>query len=75
MNKNFAIAYLDKNGNGYSQNEPWLLNDFDNKDECFIKAKEMIAKGYKDVTIFELDVKLPETISWEYVRKRKFNSY
>ncbi len=70
MTRHYAIAYSDKTGNGYSQTEPWLLDDFDNVEECSAKCAEMIIEGYRNVTIFEFDAESEEAVSWKYVRQR-----
>lgn len=66
----YAIAYNDKLGNGFSETEPWILNDFDDRKQCIIKANELIREWYQNVTIFTYN-KLPEIITWDYVRKHQ----
>ena len=50
---NYAIAYADKNGKGFSSTEPWIDDNYgDDLSECLTRAKEMIEEGYKDVIPF-----------------------
>lgn len=67
----YAIAYNDKFGNGFTETEPWILDDFHDLEICKSRANELIKSGYKDVTIFS-DV-TPESMSWDYVRRHRID--
>ena len=67
----YAIAYNDKSGNGFTKTEPWVLDDFDNRKKTVAKANEMIRSGYKNVTIFNCDESVPECITWDYVKRHQ----
>lgn len=71
MDRNFAIAYADKYGNGFTKTKPWILDDFGNDmNDCFEKAKAMILAGYKNVIVFQFGKKKREEYSWKYVKQR-----
>lgn len=71
MNKNYAIAYTDKNGNGFSESTPWIMDDFGGDLEgCLQKANEMRANGYQKVIPFQFG-KEQEEYSWEYVNSHR----
>ena len=71
MKQSYCIAYKDKNGEGFSMTEPWLLDDFDDLESCLLKAKKMIADGYKDVIPFWVGERSRDEYSWKYVNQRK----
>lgn len=42
-NERYAVAYNDKNGDGFSEIEPWIISDFGNDlKKCKMKANELI---------------------------------
>lgn len=67
----YAIAYNDKSGNGFTKTEPWVLDDFDNRKECVSNANKLIEAGFKSVTIFKCDQLLLECITWDYVKQNQ----
>jgi len=74
MNRSFAIAYADKNGNGFSETKPWILDDFGlDLEGCIQRAKEMILEGYKNVIPFQFGKREREEYSWKYVRQHKLD--
>ena len=67
-NERYAVAYNDKNGDWFSEIEPWIISDFGNDlKKCKMKANELIRQWCKDVTIFRCN-KLPEIVTWDYVK-------
>lgn len=68
--ENYGIAYLDKNGRGFSNIEPWIFPDFNNLEECLEKSQEMVVHGFKNVMVFRFDEAL-EYYTWSEVKKRK----
>ncbi len=62
---NYAIAYTDKNGKDFN-GIPWVLEDFNSKEECMEKTNEMKVNGFKKVIPFIVSGK-EEEISWNYV--------
>lgn len=77
MKSNFAIAYSNKDGKDLN-GIPWIFDDVDNKDECILKASEMIGDGFKNVIPFQFDDKrrknIEEPFCWDYVKKNKINN-
>lgn len=70
---NFAIAYLDINGNGFSPTCPWIEDCVNSIEHGLRMMDDMISDGYERVTLFtygEEEV-LPEFVSWDYVLKHK----
>jgi len=68
----FAIAYKDKNGNGFSETKPWILDDFgDDREACMKKALEMTKEGYIMVIPFQFGKRKREEYSWKYVRQHR----
>ena len=68
----FAIAYKDRLGKGFSETEPWITDDLeDDLKKYKIKANELIRAGYRDVFIFKYSDPVPESITWDYVKKNE----
>ena len=65
-----GIAYLDQNGNGFTNKEPWV-DEYDCNYED--RVHELIQAGYKNVTPFHIDDDL-ESYTLEYVNKHKIVS-
>lgn len=63
----YAIAYLDKNGQGFSDTEPFIERYLDSKDHAIVLAKLFELNGYKKATAFEIDDDAPDSITWEFV--------
>lgn len=75
MSGNYAIAYADKDGKGFSNTEPWIDDNYGNDlSGCLIRAKEMIDEGFKDVIPFQFGKRKRESYSWKYVKQRKIES-
>ena len=74
MENKFAIAYADESGRGFSETEPWVLDDFGNDlDNWRFKAKEMLQEGYKRVVVFQFAKEGLEEYTWNYVRQHQIN--
>lgn len=69
----YAVAYNDKNGNGFTETEPWIFDDFDDISQGKIEANRLIRSGCKNVTMFKICGQLPECITWSYVKKYEIN--
>ena len=69
----YAVAYNDKNGNGFTETAPWIFDGFDDINQSKIKANELIKSGFKNVTVFKICGQLPECITWSYVKKYEIN--
>lgn len=68
---NYAIAYKDKNGNGFGE-YPFVIDDYNDLNEASKKKDAMLSDGFKDVTLFIIgDDCQDEVITWEYVDKNK----
>lgn len=72
-NERYAVAYNDKNGNGFIETEPWIFDDFDDISQGRIEANRLIRSGYKNVTMFKICGQPPECITWSYVKKHEIN--
>lgn len=70
-NERYAIAYNDKIGNGFTETEPWILDDFDDIRQSRIKANGLIRSGCKNVTMFKICGQPSECITWSYVKKHE----
>ena len=74
MKSNFAIAYKNKDGRDLN-GIPWIFDDINNKEECILKASEMISDGFKNVIPFEFSEERRKNIEnvfeWEYVEEHK----
>lgn len=69
---NYAIVYADKDGRSFSENEPWILDEFGNDiKKCKIRVTELIKMGYKKVIPFQFGQRLLESYSWNYVKRHK----
>lgn len=73
--QNICIAYADKDGNGFSVNEPWIEDNFNTLDDCMQKATELRKEGYQHVILFCQGTEELESYSWEYVEQHKYNTY
>jgi hypothetical protein len=64
----YAIAYNNKNGTGFSNIEPYIQNNVESLEDAKRQAHDLVQGGYKRVTIFSYDTeKVPEIITWWYV--------
>lgn len=71
LNSKYGIAYLNKDGLGYSETEPYLY------DCCCIEELKIIlrtskADGYKKLVPFQYD-EYNEFCTWDYVEKNKIH--
>ena len=67
-----AIAYMDQNGNGFTNDkEPWIDECDDNYQK---RVSELAQMGYKNVTPFYIKNEL-ESYTWEYINKHKVMSW
>lgn len=67
----YAVAYLDQDGEGFSQTEPWIV-DSPSLEQCKRDAKDLVSNGYPKVVCFKYKQNL-EGITWDYVEKNKVN--
>lgn len=65
-----AIAYTDLNGNGFTNEEPWI--DEWNGDYPK-RVLELVNLGYKDVIPFYMKDSL-ESYTWEYINRHKIKN-
>lgn len=68
----YAVAYLDQDGEGFSQMEPWIL-DSPSLEQCKRDASDLILRGYPKVICFKYETINSEGITWDYVDKNKVN--
>lgn len=69
--KEYAIAYLDQNENGFSSIEPYILDDVDNYQHGMKYMDELTKENYKQVILFEYEDELPEIVTWDFVLSHK----
>jgi hypothetical protein len=60
----YKVTYLDENRKGFSNTEPWILDEFENINIANSEADRLIEEGYKDVKV--IPVKL---ITWQCLKK------
>ena len=64
----YAIAYCDMNGCGFSVLEPFVHEGLDSYDDAKRQQDAMIQNGFRHVTIFAFEEnELPEYITWNFV--------
>ena len=69
------INEKDKNGKDFN-GIPWILDGFNNKEECMDKAKEMDQEGYNNIVLFQFEQrrKKNEEFDWDYVKKNSVSN-
>lgn len=72
--KNYAIAYLNMVGNGFSITEPYIHDDINSYEDGKNEVEKMKNGGFRQVTLFEYDDELPEFITWDFVMAHKVNT-
>lgn len=70
IDSGYAYAYVDKDGKGFSDTEPFINRDFD----TFESAKQAAIRSkmcfdVKQVCIFKYDKDMPESVTWDYVKQ------
>ena len=70
IDSGYAYAYVDKDGKGFSDTEPFINRDFD----TFESAKQATIRSkmcfdVKQVCIFKHDKDMPESVTWDYVKE------
>lgn len=69
MEGNYGVAYLDKDGEGFSDTEPYIV-DFDNEKTCRDCVEYMIEDGYSKAIPFRYK-ELKDYYDWDYVERNK----
>lgn len=54
----YKVNYLDKEGKGFSDTEPWVLDEYDDINEAKEDADRLITEGYKNVEVVNSDDEL-----------------
>lgn len=72
--KNYAIAYLNMAGNGFSVLEPYIHDDINSYEDGKNEVEKMKNRGFCQVTLFEYDDELPESITWNFVMEHKITT-
>ena len=73
----YSIAFLEKNGKGFTDNCPWIvMPPFGDLNSCQKDADKMIKAGYQDVTVFRTRSSLEQllktaTVAWDFVKRNK----
>lgn len=69
LKRSYGYSYVNKDGKGFSDTEPFICSGFDILEEAYESAKEAIrAIGIKEVSFFTYDEELPEFISYDYIK-------
>lgn len=68
---NYAIAYLDKTGIGFSNIEPFIYDDCESLEEAIKQKENMINNGFKNVIVFSYTKELLEIIDWDFIKSHK----
>lgn len=63
----YGVAYLDKDGKGFSRTEPWVMDS--TEDRCVKDSTDLLSDGYPRAIPFKYDAEKIESISWKYVMK------
>lgn len=68
-NVGYAIAYLDKQGRGYTKNIPNIVDVLRNEIED--KVTELRERGYGEITVFDYIKPCTYMYDWDYINKNK----
>ena len=68
-NTGYAIAYLDKDGNNFQGNIPYIVTV--EKDDIETKLKEFMEEGYVKITVFSYLQPCTFQYNWNYIEKNK----
>lgn len=62
----YGVAYLDKDGKGFSDTEPWVLEAV-GLNHCISSADNLLIQGFSKAIPFEYDKENIESVTWDYV--------
>ena len=65
----YAVAYLDEDGIGFSETEPWIT-DCISLHRCKEDVKELLEEGFKKVIPFKYGRRM-DYYDWDYVNQHK----
>lgn len=60
----YGVAYLDKNGKGFSRTEPWIMDSTVKR--CINDSMSLLSEGCPKAIPFEYDTYKTENITWNY---------
>ena len=69
MESNYGVAYLDKDGEGFSETEPYIV-DCETERMCRGYVKYMLEEGYSKVIPFMYNER-EDYYDWDYVERNK----
>ena len=69
MEGDYGVAYLDEDGEGFSDTEPYIV-DCGNEKICRDYVKGMIEDGYKKAVPFKY-AESKDYYDWDYVERNK----
>ena len=70
MEGKYGVAYLDKEGKGFSKTEPYIV-DCGTERICRGYVKDMLEDGYNKVIPFMYNER-KDYYDWDYVKRNKF---
>ena len=71
LKRSYGYSYVNNDGKGFSDTEPFICSGFDSLEEAHESAKEAVeTTGIKKVCFFTYDEELPEFVSYDYVESR-----
>lgn len=74
MKNIFAIAYMDENGNGFTENEPWIDGEYSTIPEIRERAVELFQDGMTNIIPFEVVDEIA-SYSWDYVKRHRVKGW
>lgn len=58
------VTYLDKTGKGFSDKEPWILDEFEDILVANNEASRLVNEGYREVKVIPVNL-----ITWKCLKK------
>ena len=65
----YGVAYRDKNGKGFSESEPWINTDFNEKREAVAFVNQLKSDGYPYAQLFSYTVLPVPSVTYDWVMK------
>lgn len=69
LKRSYGYSYVNNDGKGFSDTEPFICSGFTSFEEAHESAKEAVRTiGIKEVSFFTYDEELPEFVSYDYIK-------
>ena len=65
----YSVAYRDKNGKGFSESEPWINTDFNEKQEAVAFVNQLKSDGYPYAQLFSYTALPVLSVTYDWVAK------